>query len=171
MNRKRGGGNAAPPTIVSNTVTTDTSTASGVTTLAPDVARAMANGRLMLRAVKPGTQPLELTGPITADALVLQTPVFATARRVADLHSTAPALTLDPVPGIITATLTLTGIGRAATTQADGGPALMTILARQFTSPAQAEGDARADLQYIGLSSDLYQDVNGPIATAGSTSG
>ncbi|MEZ4612645.1 MAG: hypothetical protein R2838_20780 [Caldilineaceae bacterium] len=27
------------PTIVSNTVTTDTSTASGVTTLAPDVAR------------------------------------------------------------------------------------------------------------------------------------
>ncbi|MCB0158548.1 MAG: S8 family serine peptidase, partial [Caldilineaceae bacterium] len=146
------------------TVTTVTNTAIGATTLAPDVARAMANGRLMLRAVKPGTQPLELTGPITADALVLQTPVFATARRMADLHSVAPALTLDPVPGIITATLTLTGAGRAATTRADGGPALMTILARQFSSPQQAAGDARADLQYIGISSDLYQDVNGPIA-------
>ncbi|MEZ4612646.1 MAG: hypothetical protein R2838_20785 [Caldilineaceae bacterium] len=83
---------------------------------------------------------------------------------MADLHSTAPALTLDPVPGIITATLTLTGIRRCHHPGRRRPRADDHSGAPVHQPGAGRKGDARADLQYIGLSSDLYQDVNGPIA-------
>lgn len=148
------------------------SQATGIATLDATVARQMANDQLIVRLVRPGTQPMELIGAAEADARMIQVPVFATARRVADVHTASAGLDVDPVTGHVTGTISLAGVPRAASSEADAGPALLSLFERRYTSPNSTatppfdRADAlldHADLRYIGISSDLYQDLGGPI--------